>query len=68
MKVPAEKIKARFAEFQKEGLKVKATLELNAGVKITAAAAVPLELKAPDLSSHGVRIKGQTLMHKENGE
>ena len=33
MKVPPEKIKARLAQFQKEGLKVQATLELNAGMK-----------------------------------
>jgi hypothetical protein len=33
MKVPPEKIKARLARFQKEGLKVQATLDLNAGIK-----------------------------------
>lgn len=33
MKVSAEKIKARGAQFQKEGIRVRATLELNAGVK-----------------------------------
>jgi len=33
MKVSAEKIKARGAQFQKEGVRVRATLELNAGIK-----------------------------------
>jgi len=33
MKVSTEKIKARGAQFQKEGLRVRATLELNAGIK-----------------------------------
>ena len=32
MKVSAEKIKARGAQFQEEGLRVRATLELNAGI------------------------------------
>jgi len=33
MKVSPEKIKARRSQFQKEGVKVLAALELNAGVK-----------------------------------
>jgi hypothetical protein len=33
MKVSQEKIKARRSQFQKEGVKVLAALELNAGVK-----------------------------------
>ena len=33
MKVPAEKIKARSVQLQKEGMKVQAALELNAGFK-----------------------------------
>lgn len=31
MKVPAEKIKARFMQLQQQGMKVQAALELNAG-------------------------------------
>ena len=33
MRVPTERIRERFAQFQKDGLKVLAALELNAGFK-----------------------------------
>ena len=35
MKVSTEKLKARGAQFQEEGVRVRKTLELNAGMKET---------------------------------